>query len=132
MSSAGPRSHVEALLRGCCGEDVSVKQLERDHGLKPGAIANYLKPSRDPNIPALAILERFATVTGASPNVVLNAFILDAGLGSPDLSDAEQELLARFRRLDKLDQSRLLAIMGSLESVANTHRHHVSTVADQV
>ncbi|MBM7771758.1 transcriptional regulator with XRE-family HTH domain [Actinokineospora baliensis] len=132
MSTPDARSHVEALIRAHC-PNISIKELERRHGLQAGAIANLIKPSREARFPRLDTVERLAVILGLKTATVFHAFATDAGLGAPDLSDAELDLVARFRRLDQQDQSRALALIGTLETVAhNLHNHAPAATSDQV
>ncbi|SES49134.1 helix-turn-helix transcriptional regulator [Actinokineospora terrae] len=134
MSTAEPRSHshVEALIRARC-PGVSIKELERRHGVQAGGIANLLKPSRGARFPRLDTIERLAAILGLDTAKVFHAFALDAGLGAPDLTDTELDLVARFRRLGEQDQSRALALISALETVAHTLDGHApAATSDQV
>jgi hypothetical protein len=111
-----PRSHVRALVDS---DPRSVKQIERDAGLKEGVIAYYLKPSSPDTkrLPKLDVMERFATALGKDLLTVSRAFIRDAGIPADgeEITPAEVQLIHRYRALPEVDQARLRAILDCFE-----------------
>lgn len=94
--------NVAALIRGYCAPR-TVSEVERDAGLKPGALGNYVKPSTAPaRIPLLPVIERIADALGAPLTEVSRAFAADFELPVYDddpLTQDEYEVLANFRQL---------------------------------
>ncbi|MBP2325358.1 transcriptional regulator with XRE-family HTH domain [Kibdelosporangium banguiense] len=115
-SHANPKSHVRALVDS---DPRSVKQIERDAGLREGTIAYYLKPSSPDTKrpPSLDVVERFAAALGVDVLVVSRAFIRDAGLPSDgeEITPGERQLIQRYRALTETDQARLRGILECFE-----------------
>jgi hypothetical protein len=111
-----PRSHVRALIDA---DGRSVKQIERDAGLREGVIAYYLKPSSPDlkRMPKLDVMERFADALGKDLLTVSRAFIRDAGIPADgeEITPAELQLIHRYRALPEPDQARLRDILDSFE-----------------
>jgi transcriptional regulator with XRE-family HTH domain len=107
----------------------TIKHLERESGLKEGALGNYLRPAkRDPGskIPSAEVMIRFAAAFGAPLEEVSQAFIQDwvnesgipVGPGDAACTADEAELLENYRALDARDKLRLHEIMGVLRRTA--------------
>ncbi|OXM63119.1 hypothetical protein [Amycolatopsis vastitatis] len=101
-SSSRSVENVAALIRGYAAPR-TVAEVERDAGLKPGSLANYVKPSTAPaRMPLAPVMERIADALGAPVTEVSRAFAADFELpvydGEP-LPEDETELLAQYRML---------------------------------
>lgn len=94
--------NVAALIRGYCAPR-TVAEVEKDLGLKQGALANYVKPSTAPaRMPLIPTMERIADQLGAPLKEVSRAFAADFELPVYDeepLPEDEYELLANYRML---------------------------------
>jgi len=94
--------HVAALIERL-NPNISVRQLERDAGLREGQIARFRKPSealeRVPPAETIAVL---ASACRCDPHALFRAFCLDTGMPvePAELSDDEDELVHLFRRLN--------------------------------
>jgi hypothetical protein len=96
-----PFTHVAELLR-TYKPGYSVRQIEREAGLKEGALKNYFKPSTAPSrMPASDVIKRFAHAIGARVEDTARAFAsdVDIPLDIPELTSCEHEHLAAFRAL---------------------------------
>lgn len=123
----GHRSHADALVeRYAAGR--SIRELERAHGLTPGALANHLKPSVRGGFPRLEILERFAEVLGAPLKEVTAAFAKDARLELFDtepLSPDTEQLVNLYHQLDPTRQDLARATLRAI--LDQQHAEHPET-----
>lgn len=109
-------ANVAALIKRL-NPNISVRQLERDAGLREGQIARFSKPSetleRVPPAPTLAVL---AEACRCEPHAFFRAFCLDTGMpiDPPQLTDDEDELVHLFRRLNGRAQKMFLGAVRGL------------------
>lgn len=115
-------ANVAALIERL-NPNISVRQLERDAGLREGQIARFRKPSetleRVPPAPTLAVL---AKACRCEPHAFFRAFCLDTGMpiDPPQLTDDEDELLQLFRRLSSRAQKMFLGAVRGLVTAFET------------
>lgn len=109
-------ANVAALIERL-NPNISVRQLERDAGLREGQIARFRKPSevleRVPPAPTLAVL---AKACRCDPHTFFRAFCLDTGMpiDPPQLTDDEDELVHLFRRLNERARKMFLGAVRGL------------------
>lgn len=106
---------VDALIANA-RPGMSVRQIERDAGLKEGALGHYLKPAQRGNIPKIKVIERFATALDVDFEKVADAFAADSyvpGRTGPD-GDDEHELLALYRSLPPVERPLARRLLRSL------------------
>ncbi len=100
----------ELIQRYCRGR--SVREIERDNGLREGSLSHFLKPSQRGRWPQLAVLERFAAALGAPLTEVSRAFAAESGVDlDDDLTATERQLITHFRALDDSVQAFVLDLV---------------------
>ncbi|MEV6448480.1 hypothetical protein [Amycolatopsis sp. NPDC051716] len=123
---------MAALIRGY-STPRTVAEVERDAGMKPGALANYVKPSTAPaRMPLAPVMERIADALGAPLTEVSRAFAADFELPVYDeepLLEGEYELLANYRmlppNLQRFARKTLASLVAEHGAPAKPHDHGV-------
>ncbi|HTF49443.1 MAG TPA: hypothetical protein VK735_18530 [Pseudonocardia sp.] len=108
--------NVAALIERL-NPNTSVRQLEREAGLKPGQIARFRKASEQlERVPPASTILALARACRCDPNTMFRAFCLDTGMpvDPPPLTDDEAELLTLFRRLSRTAQRMFLGAVRGL------------------
>ncbi|WP_291412842.1 hypothetical protein [Actinophytocola sp.] len=105
--------------------DTSIKELERQNNLAPGALSNHLKPASRGRFPRQPILERFAAVLRAPLREVTAAFAADAGLAlvADPLPAHAQQVLDDYLALDTKDQALARAILHTIRHRPEPDQH---------
>ncbi|MBM7771207.1 hypothetical protein JOD54_001411 [Actinokineospora baliensis] len=118
-------SHVDVLIEKY-RHGRSIAKIERDAGLKAGALSAHLKPSARGKSTSVEIIDRFKNALGAPLLEVSQAFFADAGVqlipGSPLTPQAALLLLAYSRLGDDRQRIALRLVEALAADQADTER----------
>ncbi|WP_121393512.1 hypothetical protein [Actinokineospora cianjurensis] len=134
------KSHVEALLRRY-RPGKSVAEIEREAGLRPGLLAQHVKPSKLGRGVGVKVLERFRDALGAPLSEVSSAFFADAGVHDPvdqagagvPLTPQAMQFGVRYSRLTPSRQRIADGLLGVLEAdQATAEQHRANSIAPEI